>query len=75
VNISCDYEIVFHDRQQSKILIWKCVRHFAIYWAPSLKIELPYPSVSRSILLLSSSEYVSYIVLFLYADIQNSVEQ
>ena len=42
--------------------VWKCDRHFAIYSARSLEIQLSLPSVRRTILLPSSSECVSYIV-------------
>ena len=42
--------------------IWKYDRQFGIYSAPSLEIELSFPRVPRTILLLSSSEYVSNIV-------------
>ena len=42
--------------------VWKCDRHFAIYSARSLEIQLSLPSVRRTILLPSSSEHVSYIV-------------
>jgi len=40
----------------------------------SLEIELSLPSAKRTIVVLSSSEYVSYIVFFWYADIQNRVK-
>jgi len=42
--------------------IWKCDRHFAIYSAPSLEIELSLHSARRTILLRSSLEYISDIV-------------